>query len=135
MFPFLTAFGEIHGYILFRRKSDINCFSSPFFCLVQIKIMSLVGRFLFFIQSITVEPIGFLSFLSLNSNRFAMGILVLEACCEQNHGDNPLVNCSPQNYTLDPEVQDDVQAEAINWNTKFMLAAILPGIPAQLFWG
>ncbi len=94
-------------------------------------IKTITNSVLHVIRTISVEPIGFLQFMSLSFNRMAALVFTLTAVCDQRYGDDPMVDC--HNRTGD--VQDTVQAEALKWITWTSVGAILPAIITNLILG
>ncbi len=66
-----------------------------------------------FFKNITVEPIGFLGYISMNVNQLASLIFTLDAVCLQHYGNNQTVDCKNQSE----EVEHHVQTGAVFWMT------------------
>ncbi len=84
-----------------------------------------------FFKNITVEPVGFLGYMSMNVNRLASLIFVLDAVCLQNYGNIQTADCKNQSQ----EVEEMVQAGTVSWMTWTTLLMVPVTMVATLILG
>lgn len=89
------------------------------------------------LKQITVEPILFFSFLSLQTAGIVQQVGVYHVVCMQTYASRPEIDCANlANVTIDGvPAENTVQRQMSTWNMALSLAYMIPGIIADLFLG